>query len=94
MCLKANKTSLTMMWQETEATYLTLKTWDKRNKELIEDEQRREDYLNRELKLMKEQRESIEDTIRSCVDETTAKKLYRYDKVAKAFGKFFGQEEL
>ena len=43
---------------------------------------------------MKEQREAIEETIRSCVDETTAKKLYRYDKVAKAFGKFFGQEEL
>ena len=83
-----------MMWQETEATYLTLKTWDKRNKELIEGEQRREDYLNRELKLMREQREAIEDTIRNCVDETTAKKLYKYDKVAKAFGKFFGQEEL
>ena len=38
MGLKANKAALTVLWGDTEKTYLTLSQWDKRNKELTENE--------------------------------------------------------
>lgn len=94
MAQKANKAALTVLWGDTEKTYLTLSQWDKRNKELTENEQRRDENMARELLAMKAQRDAIEETIRTCVDDTTAKKLLNYDKVAKQFARFFDQEEL